>query len=182
MTATPQTASVQPSRRRRILLPLGAMLVAAAIAMASGAAFTTSTVNASNIYATGTLEQVNDSDTIFVGRNLKPGDTVYGTVTITNSGTLDARHSLTETVQSNGFTGGLLRVKVTDQTASQVVYDGPVGQLGTQQLGTWDDGEARTFLFEATLPASATNAEQGEEASITYTWGSTQTDGERIAG
>lgn len=168
--------SKSPRRTRKLLLPLTTLAAAGALAIGSGANFTSTSNNPANTYATGTLTQVNSkaAKAIFDVTNLKPGDVVVGEVTITNSGSLPAIFSLTEVTPSNGFaTPANLTMKVTEGT--NVIYDGTFGGLGTKPIGTFTAGQAKTYKFTTTLKASAGNEEQGKTATAGYTWDSVQT-------
>ncbi|GLB68730.1 CalY family protein [Arthrobacter mangrovi] len=173
-------ATTSTARRSRILIPLAGLLVAGAVAVGSGADFAASSVNSGNAFTAGSLSQTNSKadKAVFNMSNLKPGDSVTGSVTITNSGSLPASFTLKETA-TNGFTDpALLTLKVTDTKNSSTVYSGALGALGTKDLGSWAAGEARDFVFTATLSPAAGNTEQGKTATAEYTWGSTQAAGQ----
>ncbi|HEX2577628.1 MAG TPA: TasA family protein [Aquihabitans sp.] len=167
-----------PRRSRRILAPLATLVVAGAIAVGSGASFTSASTNPANVYATGTLTQSNSkaNAAIFNLTNMKPGDTLNGDVTITNTGTLPSVFSLAETGASNGFvTPANLKMTVTNTATGAEVFTGTFGTLGTKNLGTFAAGEARTYRFSVVLDINATNAEQGKTATATYEWNGAQT-------
>ena len=89
------TTATTPARRnrRKVLVPLTTVLVAGAVAVGSGATFTSTTDNTISSVTSGTLTHTNSKDraAIFnLPANLKPGDVVNGTVTITNTGSLPA--------------------------------------------------------------------------------------------
>ena len=174
------TATTTASRSRRLLVPMATLLAAAAVATASGASFTSQSNNAASVYATGTLSQSNSAPNaaIFTGTNLKPGDTITGQVTITNTGTLPADFTLTETA-TNGFTGDLLSMTITQ--GGTTVYDGTFGGAGAIDLPTFAAGEARTYSYTTQLAAAATNAQQGRSASASYVWDATQTPASTFA-
>jgi spore coat-associated protein N len=180
---TAATATVSVPRRRRVLAALATMLAAVAIAAASGATFNASSANPGNTYATGTLTTFNSKNNaaIFNATNLKPGDTVVGTVTITNTGTLAAKYTLAEDAD-NPFTADLLNLVITDTASGAVVSDATLGEAGTVNLGTWNANESRTYRFAATLDIDATNAEQNKAATATYTWNAVQTAPVTIGG
>jgi spore coat-associated protein N len=169
-------ATTATSPRRRILLALVTLLAALAVAIASGATFNASTANPGNGYASGTLTMDNsiDDKAIFNASNLKAGDTVVGTVTITNSGTLEADYTLTESAD-NPFTDDLLELVITDTTNDEVVHTGTLGEADPIDLGTWDAEESRTYEFAATLNIDADNDEQDKTATASYTWDAVQT-------
>jgi spore coat-associated protein N len=167
-----------PRRSRRILAPLGTMLVAGAIAIGSGASFTSQSVNPESAYATGTLTQSNSkaNAAIFNMSNLKPGDTVNGSVTIKNTGSLPAAFTLSELEADNGFVDDdNLKLTVT-AADGETVFDGTFGTLGQKPLGTFAAAEAETFTFSVELAQTAGNAEQGRTATAIYQWDAVQTD------
>lgn len=179
-------AAQTPTRsRKRLIVPLAGLLVAAAITVGSGADFVANSVNAANAFSTGSLTQSNSKSgtAIFNAANLKPGDTLNGTVTITNSGTLPADFTLTEDA-ANGFaTKSNLSLVITRAGQPTPVWSGTFGDLtaaGPLSLGSFSAGEARVYTFSTTLAQSATNAEQGKNATAKYTWNSTQTAADTI--
>ena len=171
---------------RKILLPLTTVLAAGAIAVGSGATFTSSTGNTISSVTSGTLTHSNtkDKQAIFNLTNLKPGDVLNGTLTLKNTGSLGADFSLTEVSSSNGFTGSNLSLDIVDVTAPAApvsVYSGTFGGLadGTKNaLGTWASGAEHTFRFTVKLDKDAPNADQGKTAGATYAWDSVQTAAE----
>lgn len=179
ITASQAAPVAAPARsRKRILVPLAGLVVAAAITVGSGADFIANSVNTNNAFSTGTLAQTNSKagSAIFSLSNLKPGDTLNGKVTITNSGSLPAAFTLTENA-TNGFTNKD-NLTLTISTGGTTVWTGTFGALtagAPLALGTFPAGEAREYTFSVTLAASAGNEEQGKTAGATYSWNSTQT-------
>ena len=167
---------------RRAILPLAALLAAAALTVGSGASFTSNSANTASSYTTGTLTQSNSkaNTAIFNLGNLKPGDSLSGTVTITNSGSLPASFKLTET-GTNGFANkDNLTLKIAPSaTPGTPIWSGTFGALTTAGplalAGDWAAGEARTYVFTVTLAQAADNTEQGKTASATYQWDAIQT-------
>lgn len=170
----------KPTTRRRILVSLATVLTAGALAVGSGASFIAATNNPGNEYKAGTLTQTNSLSgaSIYNTQNMKPGDTVNGKVTVTNSGSLPANLKLTESGATNGFEAGKLKITITDVTApaSPVAVKTAVdyATVGAVDLGRWAAGESHTYQFSVTLDGSATNASQGAVANASYTWDSTQ--------
>ena len=164
---------------KTVLLPLATAAMAGALAVGSGATFSSTTGNTASSVTTGTLTQSNSkaNAAILSLSNMKPGDSVFGTVTITNTGSLKSPMSLVETAGANGFSAGVVSETIVDVTvpaAPVQVYSGAFGAAGTKALGTFAAGEARTFKVTVSLDQAATNAEQGKTASATYTWNGTQ--------
>src|SRR5215467_12131502 len=72
---------------RRLIIALVLIVVAIAAAFFTTATFTSSSANAGNVVATGDLQINNSHDgAILNATGLVPGDSVQGTVTITNVG------------------------------------------------------------------------------------------------
>jgi hypothetical protein len=166
-------------RARRALVPLATLAAAGAVAAASGATFTASTASTGNFYASGTLTQTNSkaNAAIFNASNLKPGDTVNGTVTIKNSGSLPAQYTLAETNATNGFTtASNLQLTIKDSGSGATVYSGALGSAGSISLGTWAAGDTHTYSFSVQLKLSAGNDEQGKQATAEYDWNAVQVD------
>jgi spore coat-associated protein N len=176
--------SISPSKK--VLVPLATLLVAGAVAVGSGATFTSETNNTASSFTTGTLKHTNSKadKAIFDLANLKPGDTLNGSLVITNTGTLPAAFGLTEVLSTNNFTvPSLLKLKITNSTTGAVVYNDTFGGLvdgAKTELGTVTAGTANTYVFSVTLDSSATNAEQGKSATATYKWDSVQLAGDTI--
>ncbi|WP_345800899.1 TasA family protein [Microbacterium sp. AZCO] len=182
MSTTPPKAPAGKAvlSRKRILIPLAGLLVASAIAVGSGADFVANSVNSANAFTTGTLQQTNSRGTgaIFNLSDLKPGDTVVGKVTITNSGTLPANIKLSENAVNGFTTKSNLTLTITAAGSTTPVWSGTFGALtgaAPVDLGAFAKGEAREYTFAVTLAQTAGNDEQGKTASASYTWSSTQT-------
>ena len=176
------------SRTKKILVPLATLTVAGAIAVGSGATFTSTTGNTISTVTTGSLKHTNSKDgaAIFNLTNMKPGDTVNGSLVITNTGTLPAKFSLTETSSANAFgeraaDDNYLKLVVTNVTTNAQVYSGTFGGLvdgAKTDLGTMNPTVSNEFRFTVTLDVAAPNSEQGKTANAAYAWDSVQLAGE----
>ncbi|HWJ11323.1 MAG TPA: TasA family protein [Nocardioides sp.] len=168
---------------KKVLVPLATMAAAGAIAVGSGATFTSQSNNTISAVTSGTLTQSNSKDggAVFDLTNMKPGDTLNGSLVLTNTGSLPATFSLTETASSNAFTGDNLTLAITNVTTGASVYSGTFGGLvdGTKtDLGVVQPKAANTYRFTVKLAASTPNADQGKTASAAYQWDSIQLNGE----
>jgi spore coat-associated protein N len=163
---------------RRVLIPFVSLLAAASITVASGALFGSNAVSAADSATTGTLASSNttaNTATFAVG-NLTPGHSLSGTVTITNDESLPASFALTETsntaTSSTGSDDALTLTIAPSASPEAPVWSGTLGALtaaGPISLaGLWAAGEARSYIFTITLPATADSPEQG--ASASYQW------------
>lgn len=166
----------------KVLVPLATLAAAGAIAVGSGATFTSESNNTISAVTAGTLQQSNSKDggAIFDLSNLKPGDTLNGSLTLTNTGSLPAAFSLTEKSSINGFSGSNLSLKITNTTTGASVYDGTFGGLvdgAKTDIGVVEPGVANNYTFTVKLASGASNDDQGKSASAAYTWDSVQLSG-----
>lgn len=164
--------------KNKVLVPLATLLVAGAVAVGSGASFTSQSAHTVSV-TSGTLSHANNKDggTLEIS-NIKPGDTKTGTLTIKNDGTLDSTLSLQESNDSSTFTPGALKLKITKFGTPTALYDGNFGALDNAnkvELGALNVGDTTTVNFEVSMPLTADNANQGKAASATYTYVTTQT-------
>jgi spore coat-associated protein N len=178
-------AAVWNDAPARLVSALAVLMLAALLAVASGASFTSSSANPANTFTAGNLSHANDKDgsAILTAAKMKPGDTQSGTVTITNDGDLDGVFSLStsglsDTPAAPAFSDKLDLV-ITDQTTSTEVYDGKLGAVPAGvALGTFAPGDAHTYEFVVTFPdggPGADNAYKGASTSIDFDWVSTET-------
>lgn len=171
--------SATTSASRRVLVPLATLLAAGAVAIGSGATFTSTSANALSGVTSGTLAQSNSAENraIFNLKDVKPGDVLNGSLTISNTGSLPAALSLTEVSSANAFADNL---KLTIADGPRTVYAGTFGGLQDglkQELGEFAPGQAATYTFTVALDAATPNTFQGASASATYQWDSVQLDG-----
>jgi hypothetical protein len=175
---------------KKTLLSLAALLVAGAIAVGSGANFTSTTTNPGNSFTAGNLHQTNSKDATFIitATKMKPGDPAsVGTLTIANDGDIPGTFTLTKNnvVDTPGTNGGVLstklNLKVEDTTVPATpvtVYDGVIGSMPAQALGTVAAGVTKAYKFSVTFPDGGTpgsntsgdNAYRASSMSIGYTW------------
>jgi spore coat-associated protein N len=177
------------SNRRKVLVPLATLLAAGAVAVGSGATFSSETGNTISSVTAGTLKHTNSKDkqAIFDLSDMKPGDTLNGSLVLTNTGSLPARFSLTEVSSSNAFgkvsAGGAsnLSMTITNTTSGEQVYSGDFGGLvdgAVTDLGVAEAAEANAYRFTVKLAQSTPNADQGKTADAVYQWNSVQLAGE----
>jgi hypothetical protein len=178
------------SSPRTLLLGLGTIGLAAAVTVGSGADFTSTSANPSNVFTAGTLTHYNSNAgaAILTAASMRPGDTANGTVDIKNTGSLSGNFSLTKTATDAAGTPSFstkLTIVITDTgdpacvsscPAPSVVYSGTVAGMGTQALGAFAAGATHRYSFVVTFPATgaagagADNAYQGASTSVLYTW------------
>lgn len=170
---------------KKVLVPIATIAGAATIAVGSGATFTSQTEHSISSMTSGTLKHSNSkaNAAIFDLKNMKPGDTLKGGLTITNTGSLPAAFSLTEAASTNGFTGDYLTLEITNTTTNTQVSSGTFGHLADGEkhdLGVIDPDVTHTFAFTVKLDPAAPNTEQGKSAAASYQWDSVQLASEAV--
>jgi spore coat-associated protein N len=181
----PSRFDVMLRNRRRLLIGLGLILLAAAVAVGSTAVFTSSSANPGNTVTAGTLEASNDKEgaAILTANRMVPGESKNGTVTISNTGDVSGTFSLSSSNLSNapGPNGGrisdVLQLRIAEG-ANAPFYNGPYNAMPKQDLGSWPAGEEHTYEFTVTFPqggqpgsdTTGDNAYEGSSTSIDFTW------------
>ena len=101
-------AAVWHASPQKMVGVLFALLLAAMMAVGSGANFNTTSANPGNIVTAGNLAHTNskDGNPILVVDKLKPGESRSGTVQITNTGDIDGIFSVARTILTD-TTGAL---------------------------------------------------------------------------
>lgn len=168
--------------KKKILVPLATLVAAGAVAVGSGATFTSTTANTISSVTSGTLSHTNSKDgkAILSLTNIKPGDTVNGSLTITNTGSLASDFTLTETSSTNAFSDNYLSLTITNTTTGATVYTGTFGGLvdgAKTPLGTVAPGVANNYVFSVKLADDAPNSQQNKTATAAYQWDSVQQNG-----
>jgi spore coat-associated protein N len=178
---------------RRVLLAFGGLMIAAALAVGSGANFNSTSANPSNVFSAGTISHSNSksSAAILTAANMIPGGTATGTVDIKNTGNAPGTFTLAHTVATDTpVSPGLskkLTLTVTDNgdplctvscPAAVSVYSGTMFAMpSTIALGSFAPGTTRRYTFVVTFPDGGTggadNAYQGAATSVEYDWSST---------
>jgi len=191
------------TRRRhgRSLLALavaGTALISAAGATMSLALLTDSASANSNIFSTGTVHiGINPAATIFTAPLMMPGDTVNGSVVVTNSGTAQMRYAISGSATNTDSKGLASQITVTlkqPDTAGGTtctnftgtsVWTGVVPYVEGNLVGTFAShpnggrvlaaGAFETLCFRANLPSATANAYEGATTTMTFTFYAEQT-------
>ena len=181
--------------KRRKLIAAGGLLaatvvLASAFLVGSGAVFTSSSANPSNVFTAGVLTHSNSKDAaaILTASLMKPTDVKTGTVTIKNTGDLagDFTLSMTKTADVAGTNAGaghlynVLQLKVED--GSTVVYSGALSAFTSASVGTYAAGDTHTYTFTVTFPNGGTpgsnitgdNVYQGSTTTVEFDWAAVQ--------
>lgn len=181
----------------RAIAGIGSLLVMSAlIVTTSQAAFTASTDNTTNSFATGSIALVDDdvANALFSVTNAGPGDSATSCINVTYNGTIDP--DLVK-FYASGYTesvvdfGDFINVKIDEGSGAAggpttsctgfvsddggtLEYDGTLPLMPTAYAGgagTWDPnntgpGQVKSYEVTLELDASATNAEQNESITL----------------
>ncbi len=178
---------------RKVLLALGGLMIAAAVAVGSGANFNSTSANPSNVFTAGTITHSNSKTgaAILTASNMVPGNSQSGTVDIKNTGSAAGTFTLTHgTTTDNPVTPGLSKkltevitdngdpTCVTSCPAAVQVYSGTINAMpATTTLGTFAPAATHRYTFNVTFPDTglngADNAYQSAATTVEYDWSST---------
>ena len=167
---------------RKVVGALFILMLAAMMAVASGASFTSTTPNVGNVVAAGVMQIDTDKTggAILDVHGHVPGHSDHGTLQHTNSG--DAAGVLTLSKDHVLNTGAPLSSKIdlviTDAQSGDEIYRGKLGSMGNRPAGTIAKGGTRSFDFEVTFPdadfgqgtSGSDNAYQGSRTSVDFAW------------
>lgn len=168
------------ANRRKVLVPLATLMVAGAVAVGSGASFTSTTASTTSV-TSGNVTHANDVSSLVIG-NIKDDDVITGSVTISNTGTLPSTLTIAETTATNTFIGSDLKLTLTQ--GSTELYNGTFGGLVDGQtiaLGALPVGGSTTVTFTVTLDETTDNTNEGKSASASFQWVSTQEAGSPLS-
>ncbi len=174
----------------KLVSALFVLSLAAMMAVASGASFTSTSANAGNIVTAGNLTHTNSKapGAILTVAGLRPGQSDSGTVDIINTGDAPGTFTLTKSGLSNSDTSNPLGAKLDlviedlgDPAAPGtpvVKYSGKLGPMGAVALSTYASGEAHRYKFTVTFPDGGTpagpnsgdNAYKGDNVTVNYNW------------
>ena len=172
---------------RKLVGALFVLMLAAMMAVASGASFTSTSANPGNIVTAGTLSHSNSkADTMILNvQDLMPGHSADGTVTIGNTGDGDGEFTLTKDnlvdVPANPkFSSKLTLVidDVTDPNAPANIYDGPLSALPATDMGDIAAGANRTYRFSVEFvdggkpsgPNTGDNRFKNASTTVDFNW------------
>ena len=167
---------------RKVVGALFILMLAAMMAVASGASFTSTTPNVGNVVTAGIMKIDTDKSggAILNISGLVPGHNDHGTVTLTNTG--DAAGVLTLSKDHVLNTGAPLSSKIdlviTDAQSGDEIYRGKLGSMGNRPAGTIAKGATKTYDFAVSFPdadassgtSGSDNAYQGASTTVDFAW------------
>ena len=181
-------------RRLALLIVLLAGLLAGSIVAVGGslALFTSSPALGGNAFTTGTVNLgLNPTTALLTSANMMPGDTVAGSLLVSNTGSSQLRYALTSSSTNTDTKGLMNQVTLTIRTlgTSCAVFDGTSLYTGTLAAAAFGNvaqgaqagdralggGANETLCFQANLPAATANTYQGATTTTTFTFSAEQT-------
>jgi hypothetical protein len=190
--------SPDPERRRRRRLILLATLttslfISSIIAVGGSLAMFTSTPTlAGNAFTTGTVVLgLNPASALLTSANMMPGDSVAGSLVVSNTGTAQLRYAMTSASTNADGKSLMTQISLTVKTlgTSCAAFDGTslfsgalnVAAFGNPTQGanagdrTLNAAATETLCFQANLPLASGNAFQGAATTTTFTFSAEQT-------
>ena len=168
---------------RKVVGALFILMLAAMMAVASGASFTSTTPNTGTVVAAGIMKIDTDKSggAILNIHGLVPGHSDFGTVTLSNTGDADGVLSLSKSNVVNSSTPGLsgkLDVDIVDQSNGSTIYSGKLGAMPSIAAGSLAKGASKTYKFTVSFPdggvpsgpATGDNVYQNQSVSVDYAW------------
>lgn len=124
------------------------------------------------------LESSRDGQAVLTASRLRPGDSVSGTLTLTNraGGPQRLTLSVSDLVDTPGAGGGVLSQwadLVVERDAADVVYTGKLAGLDELDLGDLAAGSTTPFRFVVTLPEQGPGVDDayaGSSVSVAWSW------------
>jgi hypothetical protein len=176
-------AAVWHASPQKMVGVLFALLLAAMMAVGSGANFNSTSANAGNVVAAGTLDHTPGTNGVFLNiNNIKPDETKTGTITMTNTGSVDGLMAVAgevatdSTAPANPF-AERLNLKITNG-AGAVMYDGLLSDFEADGPSAQSDlasGDTDTYTFEVHFldggaPNGSDNIYQDADVTADFAW------------
>ena len=176
-------AAVWHASPQKLVGVLFALLLAAMMAVGSGANFNSTSANPGNVVTAGNLKHTNgkDGSAVLNVSKLRPGQSDFGTVTITNIGDIDGVFSIAKTINSDSTApanpfASKLQLKIEDLTAGGApLYNGSITGMGAVAANTITPGAAHTYKFTVTFPDAggangSDNVYKGASVDVDFNW------------
>jgi spore coat-associated protein N len=166
----------------RIRAGLAALALAALAVLAATVGPQRAQAQPAAVFATGAAQVANSKEgSAILSGALGPGDSVTGTVTISNPGSVTGIFSLqlSHLTDTPGPGGGFFSREldlavddVTNASAPTAVYRGRLNSLGPTALGSFAPGSSRTYRFTVTWASAgaADTSFYGSKMSVEFDW------------
>ena len=180
-------------RRRAMALLLAASALITAGGIASSLALFTDTETVDgNAFTTGSIQlSAAPTSALLTASALMPGDSVNGTLVMSNAGTAQLRYALTSSATNADGLGLAAPLSLAGRTqgTSCAAFDGTLlysGAIGSAAFGNPASGThagdrvlagatSDTLCFRATLPLATGNGYQNASTTATFTFDAEQT-------
>jgi len=170
-------AAVWHASPQKLVGVLFALLLAAMMAVGSGANFNSTSANPGNVVTAGNLKHTNTGALLTVDK-IKPGETKNaGSVTIQNTGDIDGVFSVDKTIISDSTAPGnpfASRLEVTITSGATTVYSGSLSGMSAQAAGTIAPGASKTYNFSVKFldggSGGADNVYKAASVTVDYNW------------
>ena len=170
-------AAVWHASPQKMVGVLFALLLAAMMAVGSGANFNSTTANVGNVVTAGDLEHTNTGALANVSK-IKPGETrALGTVTLSNVGDIAGNVSRATAVTNDSTAGAplnkpfadKLKIKLVDQGTGTTVYNDVISAMGTLSLGPLAASASRTYAVSVEFPDGGPSGADNDYKAATIT-------------
>ena len=182
------------NRSRKILIPLATMAVAATVVVGSGATWTSQS-HSSITAASGNIKHTNNQHNATLEiKNLKPGDTSTGSLTILNDGSIDSKLAVStsgtatdtfyKSAGADGISGNaddVSDLQLEIKRNGTQFYKGNFQGFSTRDFGQSApiaSGASDTFTFVVTLASGANTASQSKAAGVSFDFVTSPVDGD----
>lgn len=162
-----RTAVLWRASPARLVAALFALMLAAAMAVGTGANFNSTSANVGNVVTAGIIDHDNNGSSLSITK-LMPGTPKSGDIQLQNTGD-DAGSSYlraSNLVDTAGPGGGdlspVLDLEIRDTVTGTVVFDDKLDQLATVDLGAWPAGDTRNYRFTVELPDTGPSGADNE--------------------
>ena len=169
---------------RRILLSLVIItLVASSVTVGAMALWTDTETSSANTFTAGTIDLAlaNGTPLPFGVTAMAPGDSVTGTIDVTNSGTLEFRYAMTTTGDGSSILDEQLDCEI--KVGAVTLYS---GKLSSAAIGDPAQGAqagdrtlvptgSETLTFTVSMPIDTGDGYQGTTCSVDFVFAAEQT-------
>lgn len=189
---TPSNSPRQRRIARWSIVPIAVVASGLLVSTASYAAFTATTDNTGNAWASGAISLTDDDqgEAMFDVADMQPGSTGSQCITVTATGSLATTVALyADNPDSTGALADHIDLVIDHGTADDVdcdgfvsggsVFEGSLAEFATEHtdhangVDAWAvpaGGTERTYRISYELAADAPNTTQGTEAGIDFVW------------
>lgn len=174
-----------------LLVVLGAAATIGAASFSLAIYTSTATVGA-NTFTSGTIVLgTSPSTALLTAGAMMPGDTVSGSLVMSNTGTSQLRYAMTSSSTNTDAKGLMNQITLTIKTlgTSCATFDGTTVYSGTLASAAFGDpapgaqagdrtlnaASNETLCFQANLPSATGNTFQGATTTTTFTFSAEQT-------